>query len=76
MGYTEIVRLRGVHGAKQRMFEMLGKTATTKRQVTDYEQRLFRCQSEWWTQLDRTQQLGALLNDLPINEFLRKIGSK
>ena len=76
MGYTEIVRLRGVHGAKQRMFEMLGKTATTKRQVTDYEQRLFRCQSEWWTQLDRTQQLGALLNDLPVNEFLRKIGSK
>lgn len=75
MGYTEIVRLRGVHGAKQRLYQMLGKSAVTKRLIAEYEQRLARCQCEWWTQLDRTQQLGALLDELPVNKFLKHIGS-
>ena len=75
IGYTEIVRLRGMHGAKQRLFDMHGKTADTKRMIADYEQRLARAQCEWWTQLDRTQQLGALLNALPVNKFMERIGS-
>ncbi len=75
MGYTEIVRLRGMHGAKQRLLDMLGKTAETKRLIADYEQRLARAQCEWWTQFDRTQQLGTLLKALPVNKFMKKIGS-
>lgn len=75
VGYTEIVRLRGMHGAKQRLLNMHGKTAETKRLIADYEQRLARAQCEWWTQLDRTQQLGALLNALPVNKFMKLIGS-
>lgn len=74
MGYTEMVRLRGMHGAKQRLFDMLGKTAKTRRMIADYEQRLARCQCEWWTQLDRTQQLGNLLESLPAKKFMKKIG--
>jgi hypothetical protein len=74
MGYTEIVRLRGMHGAKQRLFDMHGKTAETKRLIADYESRLARAQCEWWTQLDRTQQLGKLLESLPVNKFLKHIG--
>lgn len=74
VGYTEIVRLRGMHGAKQRLLEMHGKTAETKRLISDYEQRLARAQCEWWTQLDRTQQLGALLKALPANKFMKCIG--
>ena len=75
IGYTEIVRLRGMHGAKQRLFDMQGKTAETKRLIADYEQRLARAQCEWWTQLDRTQQLGKLLESLPANKFMKRIGS-
>ena len=75
IGYTEIVRLRGMHGAKQRLFDMHGKTAETKRLIADYEQRLARAQCEWWTQLDRTQQLGKLLESLPANKFMKRIGS-
>ena len=75
VGYTEIVRLRGMHGAKQRLFDMHGKTAETKRLIADYEQRLARAQCEWWTQLDRTQQLGKLLESLPANKFMKRIGS-
>jgi hypothetical protein len=75
VGYTEIVRLRGMHGAKQRLLYMHGKTAETKRMIADYEQRLASAQCEWWTQLDRTQQLGALLNALPVNKFMKLIGS-
>ena len=74
MLYVEWVRLRGVHGAKHRLFEMQGKTAETKRLITDYEQRLGLAQCEWWTQLDREQQLGALLEKLPVNKFLKYIG--
>lgn len=74
MGYTDLVRLRGMHGAKHRLFDTLGKTAATKRMIADYEQRLARCQCEWWTQLDRTQQLGKLLESLPVNKFMKKIG--
>jgi hypothetical protein len=74
MGYTEMVRLRGMHGAKHRLFDMLGKTAETKLMIADYEQRLARCQCEWWTQIDRTQQLGKLLESLPVNKFMKKIG--
>lgn len=74
MGYTEMVRLRGMHGAKHRLLDMLGKSAKTKRLIADYEQRLARAQCDWWTQLDRTQQLGALLNALPVNKFMRRIG--
>ena len=75
MGYTEIVRLRGMHGAKQRLLDMLGKTAETKRMIADYEQRLAHAQCEWWTQLDRTQQLGKLLVSLPANKFMKHISS-
>jgi hypothetical protein len=75
MGYTEMVRLRGMHGAKHRLIDMHGKTAATKRMIADYEQRLARCQCEWWTQLDRTQQLGKLLESLPANKFMKKVGS-
>jgi hypothetical protein len=75
MGYVEIVRLRGMHGAKHRLFHMHGETAQTKRMVQDYEARLARTQTEWWTQLDRTQQLGALLTSLPVNKFLKHIGT-
>lgn len=75
VGYTEIVRLRGMHGAKQRLLNMHGKTAETKRLIADYEQRLARAQCEWWTQLDRTQQLGKLLESLPANKFMKRIGS-
>lgn len=75
VGYTEIVRLRGMHGAKQRLLYMHGKTAETKRMIADYEQRLASAQCEWWTQLDRTQQLGALLTALPVNKFMKLIGS-
>jgi hypothetical protein len=74
MGYAEIVRLRGLHGAKQRLFDMHGKTAETKRMIADYERRLASAQSEWWTQLERTQQLGALLKALPANKFMKYIG--
>lgn len=74
IGYTEIVRLRGMHGAKHRLIDMHGKTAATKRMIADYEQRLARCQCEWWTQLDRTQQLGKLLESLPANKFMKRIG--
>lgn len=74
MLYVEWVRLRGVHGAKHRLFEMQGKTAETKRLIADYEQRLARAQCEWWMQLDREQQLGALLEKLPVNKFLKYIG--
>ena len=74
MGYTEIVRLRGLHGAKQRLFDMHGKTAETKRMIADYERSLASAQCEWWTQLDRTQQLGALLKALPANKFMKYIG--
>ena len=75
MGYVEIVRLRGMHGAKHRLFHMHGETAQTKRMIADYERRLANCQCEWWTQLDRTQQLGALLTSLPVNKFLKRIGT-
>ncbi len=75
IGYTEIVRLRGMHGAKQRLFDMHGKTAETKRLISDYEQRLARAQCEWWTQLDRTQQLGKLLESLAANKFMKRIGN-
>jgi hypothetical protein len=74
MGYTEMVRLRGMHGAKHRLLDMHGKTVATKRMIADYEQRLARCQCEWWTRLDRTQQLGKLLKSLPANKFLKRIG--
>lgn len=75
MGYVEIVRLRGMHGAKHRLINMHGETAQTKRMIADYERRLASCQCEWWTQLDRTQQLGALLTSLPVNKFLKHIGT-
>ncbi|HRK37287.1 MAG TPA: hypothetical protein PK347_02770 [Burkholderiaceae bacterium] len=75
MGYVEIVRLRGMHGAKHRLINMQGETAQTKRMIADYERRLASCQCEWWTQLDRTQQLGALLTSLPVNKFLKYIGT-
>lgn len=74
MGYTDLVRLRGMHGAKRRLFDTLGETAATKRLIADYEERLARCECEWWTQIDRTQQLGVLLDELPVRKFLKRIG--
>lgn len=76
MYYIELVRLRGLHGAKHRLLELHGKSAETKRKIMGFEERLARTQCEWWNQLDRTQQLGELFDSLPIKKFLSKIGSR
>jgi hypothetical protein len=76
MYYIELVRLRGLHGAKHRLLELHGKSPETKRKIMGFEERLARTQCEWWNQLDRTQQLGALFDSLPIKKFLSKIGSR
>jgi hypothetical protein len=75
MLYIEWVRLRGVHGAKHRLFEMQGKTADAKRRIAEYNACLARTQCECWLQMDRVQQLGVLLDVLPVNSFLKRIGN-
>jgi hypothetical protein len=75
MLYIEWVRLRGVHGAKHKLFQLEGKTADTKRRIVEYEACLARAQCECWLQMDRMQQLGVLLDSLPVNSFLKRIGN-
>jgi hypothetical protein len=75
MLYVEWVRLRGVHGAKHKLFQLQGENADTKRRIVEYEACLARTQCECWLQMDRVQQLGVLLNALPVNSFLKRIGN-
>lgn len=71
IGYVDSVRLRGVHSASKRLEAALGGGRPAARQVAEFEERLGRANSTWWSAIDHRQQLGVLLRAAPIWQFLR-----
>lgn len=70
-GYVDMVRLRGVHGARAHMQKRCGSTAAIHAQLKDYEQRLAGMSAPWWKPEQYAASLLETLKQSAAWKFLR-----